>query len=30
VTAAKELMAEDIVLKDPEKIPATKRPASPG
>ncbi len=30
VTAASELMAEETVLRDPEKIPATKSPDRPG
>lgn len=30
VTAANEFIADEIVLSDPEKIPATKSPARPG
>jgi hypothetical protein len=30
VTAANELMADETVLRDPEKIPATKNPDNPG
>jgi hypothetical protein len=29
-TAARELMAEEMVDKEPEKIPAMKRPITPG